>query len=439
MKDTPTILFIFPRWPDHSLWSHFRYKFPPLGLLTIAGITPAGYETEFIDENVAPVDFSTTADVIAISVMTPLAPRAYEIGDRFRALGKTVVMGGIHVSIEPNEAQSHADVVVVGEAEELWPRVLEDYSRGRLQARYGDNTLIDMSVTYPQPRRDLLARHRYITRSTIQMMRGCPFDCEFCSVTAFSGRKFRHRPIDDFVEEFRNLPDPFVFIVDDNILSNRRVATQLFDSLRGTGKWWGSQVTISIADNDKLLKKMALSGCKSLFIGFESLNQENLIQMGKQFVRASKNADRIKKIQDYGIGILGSFIVGCDHDTESVFDELHDFILDTRLESFLISVLTPFPGTHMTRRMEQEGRILSRDWSKYDMSTVVYQPRKLTPEVLQERYDELNRALYGLSSIARRTLKMRKNVVVFLPQNLGFRRAWRELDRGRAAGVCTGV
>ena len=434
MRKDHKILFIFPKWPALSVWGHFKYKFPPLGLLTIAGLTPPEFAVEFTDENVSDIDLDTDADMIAISVMTPLAQRAYEIADRFRARGKTVVMGGIHVSILPDEAAAHADCVVTGEAEDLWPQVLEDYRQGRLKSSYSEQGLINMTRGFPIPRRDLLKKGCYITRSTIQMVRGCPFDCEFCSVTAFSGRKFRARPIDLFLEEFRNLPDRFVFVVDDNILSNRRVAEQLFDQMRGSGKWWGSQVTISIAENDALLRKMARAGCKSLFIGFESLDQQNLIQMGKKFVRARKNEDRIKRIQDHGIGILGSFIVGLDGDDESVFEQQYEFITRTRLEAFLISVLTPFPGTHLTKRMEAEGRILSKDWSKYDMSTVVYQPKNFTPERLQERYNELNQALYSVGSIARRTLKPRKNMLLFVPQNFGFRNAWRGLERARLAG-----
>jgi len=433
MRKDHKILFIFPKWPTLSVWGHFKYKFPPLGLLTIAGLTPAEFAVEFTDENVSDIDFDTDADMIAISVMTPLACRAYEIADRFRSRGKTVVMGGIHVSILPDEATAHADCVVTGEAEDIWPLVLQDYRRGELKPRYSEKSLINMTRGFPIPRRDLLKKGCYITRSTIQMVRGCPFDCEFCSVTAFSGRKFRARPIDLFLEEFRSLPDRFVFVVDDNILSNRRVAEQLFEQMRGSGKWWGSQVTISIAENDALLKKMAKAGCKSLFIGFESLDQQNLIQMGKKFVRAHKNEDRIKRIQDHGIGILGSFIVGLDGDDESVFEQQYEFITRTRLEAFLISVLTPFPGTHLTKRMEAEGRILSKDWSKYDMSTVVYQPKNFTPERLQERYNELNQSLYSVGSIARRTLKPRKNMLLFVPQNFGFRNAWRGLERARLA------
>ncbi len=432
------ILFVFPKWPRLTLWGHFKYKFPPLGLLTVAGVTPPDFDIEFTDENVSELDFNSDAEIVAVSVMTPLAHRAYEIANQFRALGKKVVLGGIHVSIHPDEAAKHADSVVVGEAEDIWPQVLADYGSGKLKPRYGNQTLINMDREYPIPRRDLLKKGCYVTRSTIQMMRGCPFDCEFCSVTAFSGRDFRARAIEPFVEEFRSLPDRFVFVVDDNILSNRKVAEKLFDRMQGCGKWWGSQVTISIADNDALLKKMAKAGCKSLFIGFESLDQQNLIQIGKKFVRAHKNEDRIKRIQDHGIGIHGSFIVGLDGDDDSVFDQQYEFIIRTRLEAFLISVLTPFPGTHLARRLETEGRILSKDWSKYDMSTVVFQPKNFTPEALQARYYELNSALYSLHSIARRTLKPHKNMLLFLHQNFGFRNAWRSLEKAQPGGFKLG-
>lgn len=433
MSTVPRILFVFPRWPEHALWSHFRYKFPPLGLLTIAAATPPGFDVDFVDENVTPIDFSTPAAIVAISVMTALAPRAYAIAARFRALGKTVILGGIHVSLLPEEAEPQCDALVVGEGEGLWPEVLADWRAGRLKRRYTAPGLLDIEHPYPVPRRELLRHGAYVTRSTIQMVRGCPFDCEFCSVTAFSGRRFRHRPLDAFVEEFLALDDRFVFIVDDNILSNKALARALFERLRGSGKWWGSQVTINVADDRTLLDQMAAAGCKSLFIGFESLDQTNLNQVGKKFVKAHRNPDRIKAIQDRGIGILGSFIVGLDNDTETVFDDQYEFITRNRLEAFLISVLTPFPGTHLARRMASEGRILSRDWDRYDMNTVVYQPRHFTPERLQERYLELNRALYSLGSIARRTLKPRKNLLIFLPQNLGFRAAWKGLGRALAS------
>jgi radical SAM superfamily enzyme YgiQ (UPF0313 family) len=172
---------------------------------------------------------------------------------------------------------------------------------------------------------------------------------------------------------------------------------------------------------------MALSGCKSLFIGFESLNQDNLQQVGKNFINASKNAERIKKIQDHGIGLLGSFIIGLDHDREPAFDQLYEFIIATRIESFLISVPTPFPGTKMTTRLKEEGRILSNDWSRYDMSTVVIQPTNFSPEELQQRYDQLNMALYSMGSIVKRSLKFQKNSIIFFPQNLGYRNAWKKL------------
>lgn len=420
------ILFIFPKWPKHALWGHFKYHFPPLGLLTLAGITPPDFEVEFIDENVQDVDLNTDANLVVISVMTPLAPRAYHLGDLFRSVGKTVIMGGIHVSWLPDEGGNHANCVVIGESEDIWPQVLEDFKNNCLKQRYHAG-FADLTKIHPYPRRDLLSPKSYLIRSSIQMTRGCPHNCEYCSVTAFSGHRFRHRSVDSFVHEFEQLPDRFVFIVDDNILSNKIIASELLERLRGSGKWWGSQVTISVADDQKLLKQMALSGCKSLFIGFESLDQENLQQIGKKFVSASKNAERIKKIQDHGIGIHGSFIVGLDHDRESVFDQLYNFIITIKIESFLISVPTPFPGTRMTKRLEAEGRVLTKDWSLYDMSTVVFQPINFSARELQRKYDELNMALYSIKSILSRSLKLKKNSIIFLPQNLAFRKAWKKL------------
>lgn len=422
------ILLILPKWPARTLWGHFRYKFPALGLLTIAAITPSDYQISFIDENMEEIDFNADVDIVAMSVMTPLAKRSYQIADQFKKRGKIVIMGGIHVSIFPEEALQHADAVVVGEGEHSWLTLLNDYQAGNLQNIYRSNQFVNLD-NIPPARRDLLTSPRYITKGTIQLTRGCPFNCEYCSVTAFFGRKFRSRPLEQFVAEYNSLTSRFIFIVDDNIMSNRKEALQLFDKISASGKWWGSQVPITIADDEEALQAMAKSGCKSLFIGFESLDQDNLKQMGKGFVEAQKHAERIKKIQDYGIGIQGSFIVGCDHDTPATFDTLHDFIIKTRLNAFLISVLTPFPGIRLTKRLQEEDRILSTDWDLYDMNTVVYKPKNFTPDDLQRRYNELNHALYGVGSILRRTARFNSNVIIFMPQNFGFREAWHKLQR----------
>lgn len=422
------ILLILPRWPEHTLWSYFRYQFPALGLLTLAGATPPHYGVSLVDENIKPLDPDTDADLVAISLMTPLAPRGYALADAFRARGKTVVLGGIHASCLPDEAAAHADAVVIGEGEMVWPQLLADWEHGALRRVYPAGQPADLSAV-PTPRRDLLAPGRYITASTIQLTRGCPYDCDYCSVSAFFGRRVRCRPLAGFLDEFRRLPDRFVFIVDDNLVAHRPTALALCEQLRGCGKWWGSQAPITVADDDELLRRMAAAGCKELFIGFESLDQANLQAIGKTFVDAGKNVERIRKIQDQGIGILGSFMAGLDHDDAGVFDALHAFITRTRLEAFLISVLTPFPGTRLTRRLETEGRILSRDWSRYDMNTVVFQPRRMTPDELQHRFNELHRELYRIPTLLRRTVKPRPHMLVFLPQNFGYRAAWRSLLR----------
>lgn len=432
----PKILFVIPRWPAGSLWGEFRYKFPALGLLTLAAVTPSGYETAFVDENLSELNFACDADLIAISLMTPLAPRGYAIGDAFRARGKKVVMGGIHASLFPDEALQHSDAVVVGEGETLWPQLLDDCRRGKMQSIYRASGYADISAL-PAARRELLPRRGYLTNGTIQFARGCPHNCEYCSVTAFLGHKLRARSLDLFASEILALSERFIFIVDDNIVANRALALQLFERLQGSGKWWGSQAPITVADDRELLARMAAAGCKALFIGFESLDQQNLQQMGKGFVYAARHAERIKRIQEHGIGIQGSFILGCDHDTQATVSELYEFILKTRVNAFLISVLTPFPGTRLTARLEQEGRVLSRDWSLYDMNTVVFRPKHFTPDKLQEEYDQLNRALYTIPSILKRAVSWQKNMVIFVPQNLGFRSAWQR--RVRRAGAMVEV
>jgi len=432
-SDKNKILFIFPKWPVRSLWGQFADKFPALGLLTIAAVTPPGYRISLTDENIEDIDFSTDADIIAISVMTPLADRAYAIAGVFRAKGKTVVLGGIHVSALPDEAAAHCDSIVIGEGERSWLRLLSDYRAGSLKPRYQETEFLDMN-TYTPPRRDILRPGKYLTTATIQLTRGCPHHCEYCSVTAMFGRKFRSIPVDDFVSDYLSLKERFVFIVDDNIASNKKTAFELFSKIENCGKWWGSQVPITVADDPKLLTAMQKSGCKILFIGFESLDEEILKDMGKTFLNPAKNAERIKRIHDHGIAIQGSFMVGCDRDNEATFSNTYEFIVKNRIETFIISVLTPFPGIKMTENMEKEGRIFSRDWSLYDMNTVVYRPKTMTPDELQKRYNELNQALLRLPCIARRVLKFRTHSIIMVPQNLGFRAAWKRTLSARSAG-----
>lgn len=421
------ISIIIPRWPQGSIWSNMVFRFPYLSATTLAALTPTDIEVVIEDENVQEISFDSGTDLAAISIMTPLAKRGYEIADRFRKQGTPVIIGGFHATWMPDEAALHADSVVVGEAEEIWKTVMEDARTGALKARYVSSGLSDL-VNMPLPRRDLLKKDGYFFINTLQTTRGCPFDCDFCSVTSFYGRTYRCRPLDDIEKELGTISGGanFLFFVDDNITGNPGRAKELFGLLKRYPFKWLSQTSITFAENPGLLKLAQESGCYGMFIGFETLTQEGLDSLNKKFNEAEKYAELIQRIHDHGIGIQGSFIFGYDWDTKASFETVVNFAERTKLDSVLFTILTPYPGTRVFSRMMEEGRILTTDWSQYDMAHVVYRPKNMTPEELQEGYLQANRSFYSWPSMLRRLPALRRSVMVFGPMNWGFRKAWKD-------------
>ena len=420
------LTLIMPRWPANSLWGKVVFRFPYLALTTLAALTPRDVRVRLIDENVEAVNLKEKPDLVGISLMTPLAPRGYEIADAYRKRGVPVVLGGIHASMMPEEASAHADAVLVGEAEALWPRALEDACRSQLQPLYrseGHSPLENL----PLPRRELLKRKAYFFVNTVQTTRGCPFDCAFCSVTQFYGHTYRLRPVEEVAREVRNLEGRFVFFVDDNIVGSGAYAKALFRRLIPYRLKWASQSSITIARDQELLRLARQSGCMGLFIGFESLSQNTLKDMGKSFNRVQSYREMINRIHSHGIGIQGSFIFGNDGDTPSVFAEVVHFTEQARLDAALFSILTPFPGTRLYRKMRAEGRIVTDDWARYDMNHVVFRPRGMRVEQLQQGFNWAYSRLYSWRSIVKRLLGVRRSLQLFGPQNVGFRRAWLEI------------
>ena len=420
------ILFVSPGWPKGRLWGELGFKFPSLSLASLAAVTPPAWEIELWDENIEPAFPATDARVVAITAMTPQAPRAYQLADRFRSLGKTVIMGGFHASNLPEEAGDHADAVVVGEGELIWPGLLADIQAGCLQPRYRSDSLIEMTAI-PTARRSLFQGKKYLFTNTLQTTRGCPFDCEFCSVTAFYGRKYRKRPVDAVLRELEELrqKNSFVFFVDDNLVADRNYAMSLFAGMKGAGFKWLSHAPIDFADDREFIRAAGEAGCVGLFVGFESLNQEVLQSMGKVTNSASSYLDDAKVFRDSGIGILGSFVMGSDGDTPAIFEQTLRFCEEARLEAAIFPILTPYPGTDVRRRLEAEGRIISNNWADYDMEHVTFQPKGMSPAELQAGYDWLNRSFYSFGSMYRRIWKLHRSVQVFAPMNIGFRAAIR--------------
>jgi len=418
------VLLVVPGWPKGRLWGELGFKFPSLSLAALAAATPLEWEVALADENLEPIDLDARVDLVGITAMTPQAPRAYAIAGAFRQRGVPVVMGGFHASSLPQEALLHADSVVVGEGEQVWPQLLTDFLTGRLKRVYQAPTLLEMAAV-PQPRRHLFDRKPYLLTNAIQAGRGCPHQCEFCSVTSFYGSSYRERPLPQVMDELENMrgAGSFVFFVDDNLTANRRFALELFRGMRGLGMKWLSHAPIGLGNDRELLKAAGDSGCVGLFVGFESLSQQTLAAVGKRTNRVDEYLGHARAFRDHGIGILGSFVLGCDGDTPAGFEALLRFCERARLEAAIFPILTPFPGTRVRERLELEGRITCNDWVNYDMGHVNFVPRGMTAEELQAGHDWLSSSFYSIPSMYKRIFKFHRSLQVFAPMNFGFRKA----------------
>ena len=418
------ILFVLPGWPKGRLWGEMSFRFPSLSLAVVAAATPEKWETALHDEGFGPVDLDDPADVVALTGMTAQATRAYEIADAFRARGKTVVMGGFHASNVPDEALRHVDAVVVGEAESVWPKLLADLEEGRLQKLYTPSGLLD-TAAIPVARRSIFDGKGYLLTNTVQTTRGCPYDCEFCSVTAYFGRKYRKRPVEAVLAELTEMRKrgSYAFFVDDNIVVDRAYSLKLFRGMKGLGMKWLSHASLDLAEDPELLLAMGESGCIGLFVGFESLDEGALKAMGKKTNHVATYLDAVKAFRDSGIGILGSFVLGLDGDGPDVFERTLRFCEKARLPAAIFPILTPYPGTKVRERLLAEDRILSSDWRDYDMEHVNFRPKGMTVEELQAGYNRFTKDYYRMMEIVYRAFKQPNAVATItrLMANVGHR------------------
>ncbi|MFX0200503.1 MAG: B12-binding domain-containing radical SAM protein [Candidatus Hodarchaeota archaeon] len=324
----------------------------------------------------------------------------------------------------PQEAIQHSDSVVIGEAEEIWPNLLRDFTSGKLKKFYQRKTFANLENS-PIPRRDLLKRKCYRMFNTIETARGCPFRCSFCSVSTFFGNTYRFRPVKDVTREVETLRGKLIFFVDDNIVGIPKRAKELFKALIPYKKKWIGQASLNIARDIELLKLAAKSGCIGLFIGFESLSQESLRAVGKSFNVVKRYGEEIKKIRNHGIAIHGAFIFGLDHDEESVFERTVDFVKRNKLDSASFSTLTPFPGTPVYKKLMKENRIVTKDWSKY--GSAVFTPKLMSLETLNEGCTWAWRECYSYTSIFRRLALPKRYWHIHFLLNIGYKMAIRNL------------
>ena len=398
-----------------------RALFMPLNLAICAAVAPDGWDVEIVDENATDEPHEPSAedvDAVGIGAMTPQARRAYELADGYRALGVPVVLGGIHASALPEEALEHGTIVCKGDAEGTLPRALTDLAEV-LDARgdeAGPGPPVPKQRVYDwrdrpdapiaTPRKDLLDPADYLVFNPIQTTRGCPHGCTFCTTPAVFGRRFRQREIADIVEEVRAAKERFdsrVFIFsDDNVAGNHRWAMELFEALRPLEIRWASQCDILIAGNDRLLAAMRDSGCIGLILGLESPKAGTLAEAGKRYVDAAEYGARIRHIQSYGISLWGSFIFGFDTDEWRDCMAAVRFAQRTRLCMSCYPILTPYPGTEVFAQYEREGRLLTRDWDKYNGATVVFEPRRMSVHDLRHAQMAAFHEFYTPASALRR-------------------------------------
>jgi radical SAM superfamily enzyme YgiQ (UPF0313 family) len=416
-----------------SRWNRYRV-WKPLSLMVLAGLTPPEWDITIVDENLGAPDYPAMPrpDLVGITAFTAQANRAYEVAAHFRRLGVPVVMGGIHATMCLDEVMERVDSVVTGEAEGIWPQVLEDARQGRLKRCY-DGGLAEMNDV-PLARHDLLAAGYAF--GAIQTTRGCPLNCSFCSVTAFNGAHYRQRPIADVVREFQSVREKYVLVVDDNLVGTRPEhiarAKDLFRALAQANlrKEWIAQATINFADDEELLALAAKAGCTGVFIGFESPTPEGLLEIGKKFnllkgrdVRAS-----VRRIQRHNILVVGSFIIGLDVDEPGIGNRIAEAASQYGVDNLNVLFLTPLPGTRLWDQMLSEGRIgldtFPEDWKYYTLTFPVAGYKHLSLDGVIQEMISCNRDFYSMSRILRRvwnSLWQHRKPLISLVSNLSYR------------------
>ena len=399
-------------------------RFPQLTMPLLAAWTPEHWEVSHTDEIVQRVDFDKRVDVVGITANTPAAPHAYGLAREFRRRGVTVVIGGPHATLMPEEVAQHADATVVGEGELVWPRLLADFERGELKRIYRSSALPDLRQM-PAPRWDLI-RGRAYGRGVTIATRGCPFACDYCSIPQMYRRRMRYRPVGEVAEEVRRMPGRALVLWDDNLGADRGYAKELFKAIGPMKRWWTSQCTADVAFDDEFMTLAAGSGCKALFLGLETISQASLDGANKGHNRAAEYREVIRRFHAHGIAVQAGVVFGFDHEDRRIFRTTVEFYRSAGLDSATVSVLVPFPNTPLFKRLEGEGRILTRDWSRYNgKKDVVFQPALMSPEELLMGMEWAARQFYSIPSIVERMARSRTGLWWNIARNVGYHLALR--------------
>ncbi len=375
--------------------------FPPLGLATLAGYLDEADNITLVDEHVEKLRLDDEPELVAIEVYITSARRAYEIADHYRAKGAHVCLGGLHVTSMPEEAAQHADTIFLGPGEDTWPAFLRDFRAGQAQRVYRstERTLVGQ----PKPRRDLIKRHLYLAPNSVVVSRGCPHACDFCYKTSFfeGGPGFYTQRVEDALDQIAELPGRHLYFLDDNLFGDLRFARELMAGMEGMGRVWQAAATVPAVFKPGLMERAARAGLRSLFLGFETLNEESLRRQNKLQNVHQDYAAAVKRLRDLGVMVNASFVFGMDGEDEGVFARTVEWAVAQGIETATFHILTPYPGTPLHARMVAEGRITSRDWDRYDTRHAVYEPRGMSAEALERGYRQSYEDFYRWSAIWR--------------------------------------
>lgn len=395
-----------------------------LNLSVIAALAePYFSEIRIVEEGFEDLNLDESADLVGITMMSCQAKRGYELADHFKKRGITTICGGSHASFMVDECLEHFDSVVVNEAEFVWPQIMSDFSAGKLKPVYHSHELIDLK-NIPIPRKDLYNnRGTTLSAQVIQSSRGCPLGCSFCTVTLMYGKKLRTRPVEHIVEEINRYPSKVFFFVDDNIFFSRRHSYELFKALIPLKIKWGSQGSLEMITRDEELLRLAVrSGCISLFVGIESIEQRTLNEVKKGFNAVKRYSENIKKIHKAGINIIGAFIFGFEHDTPETFRAVYDFAIENRLAMISTGIMTPFPGTRIYDKIRGEGKIIDDNWDNYTGANLVWEHPQMGIKEMKMLDDEIRCRFYSIPSIIKRFWANRSHPLFYTALNFA---RWR--------------
>ena len=427
------IVLISPKGPLYrhrgGIWKK-SLRYQPLTLTTLAGLVPGDVPARLhlLDEGIAEVPLDLQADLIGLTVITGTARRAYELADHFRARGIAVVLGGPHVTLIPDDAAPHADAIVVGYAEDTWPQLLRDFAAGRMAKEYRQAPELDIGGR-PFPRRELLPSKHYLTSNVFEATRGCVHACDFCVVPTAWGRKPFQKPVGEVVADIRQHGARKLIFIDLNLIADRDYAFELFAALVPLRVQWYGLATVLLARDEPLLALAARSGCKGLLMGLESISAANLRQNHKGFNSPENYGHVVERLHAHGIALQGCFVFGLDDDQPDVFRKTAEFTVEAAIDLPRFAVVTPFPNTPLYKRLEAEGRILTRNWELYDGQHVVFQPRHLSVQELQLGVEAAWKHAYRWRSIARRLRRSPAPWPVRLGTNFGYRFYAHNLSR----------